>query len=112
MGTMYYHRFYKSSNLTETIKEIQVGGVQVYGVEIGPNAVPVQPHGSNRKWAAILGNEDTGLRQEVASACDSIVFVPQAHGDSLNVGHAAAITMFELGRECPVLQNDGRAACT
>ena len=112
MGTMYYHRFYKSSNLTETIKEIQVGGVQVYGVEIGPKAVPVQPHGSNRKWAAILGNEDTGLRQEVASACDSIVFVPQAHGDSLNVGHAAAITMFELGRECPVLQNDGRAACT
>ena len=98
--------------MKQTIQEIKDGGIKVYGVEIGPEAHPVQPHGSNRNFAAILGNEDTGLTQEVAAACDSIVFVPQAHGDSLNVGHAAAITMFELGRECAILEHDGRAACT
>ena len=51
-------------------------------------------------------------RPIIAKTCDKIVFVPQAHGDSLNVGHAAAITMFELGREGPKVEHDGRAACT
>lgn len=112
MGTMYHQKFYKSPDLLSTIKRIQLGSVQVYGVEIGPTSVLVKPHGSNRKWAAVMGNEDVGLNQELASACDKVIFVPQAHGDSLNVGHAAAITMFELGRECPASKHDGRAACT
>jgi len=59
-----------------------------------------------------MGNEDVGMSAEVRNACDCIVFVPQAHGNSLNVGHAAAITMFELGRETPVPQHDGSATCT
>jgi len=113
MGTMYYHRFYQTHNLKETIGEIQKqSGIAVYGVEIGDNAVPVTPHGPNNNWAAVMGNEDAGLNPEIAKACDKIVFVPQAHGDSLNVGHAAAITMFELGREGPKIEHDGKAACT
>lgn len=113
MGTMYYHQFYKSPDLTRTIQEIQQSGsIRVYGVEIGPTAKPVHPHGLNRNWAFCMGNEDTGLNQEVANTCDEVLFIPQAHGDSLNVGHAAAITMFELGRECPTPKHDGLAACT
>jgi tRNA G18 (ribose-2'-O)-methylase SpoU/glycosyltransferase involved in cell wall biosynthesis len=112
MGTMYHQKFYKSCDLLSTIRHIQMGGVKVYGVEIGPNSIPVQPHGSNKNWAAVMGNEDVGLNQEIASECDNVVFVPQAHGDSLNVGHAAAITMFELGRDCPAPKHDGRAACS
>ena len=112
MGTMYYHRFFLAESLASTIQKLQAGGIHVYGVEIGERANPVTPHGPNRNWAAAMGNEDAGLSEQVASACDRIVFVPQAHGDSLNVAHAAAITMFELGRECPIPQHDGRAACT
>lgn len=113
MGTMYYHRFFQSNALDQTIQTIRSGGdICVYGVEIGQDAKPVQPHGTgDRKWAAVMGNEDLGLTQEVRAACDQIVFVPQAHGDSLNVGHAAAITMFELGRGGNTVQHDGRAAC-
>ncbi|CAJ1962010.1 unnamed protein product [Cylindrotheca closterium] len=112
MGTMYYHRFYQSHNLQETIGEIQKQKIAVYGVEIGDNAVPVAPHGPSNNWAAVMGNEDAGLNPDIAKICDKIVFVPQAHGDSLNVGHAAAITLFELGREGPKMEHDGKAACT
>jgi tRNA G18 (ribose-2'-O)-methylase SpoU/glycosyltransferase involved in cell wall biosynthesis len=115
MGTMYYHRYYKSpsSSLRTTIQRIREGGITVYGIEIGGTAVPVGPHrGTNpRGWAAILGNEDVGLSDEVADVCDSMVFVPQARGDSLNVGHAAAIAMFELGRGGAAVDHDGSAAC-
>ena len=59
-----------------------------------------------------LGNEDIGLSVDVRAACDDIVFIPQAHGDSLNVGHAAAIAMFELGRSSRTPEHDGLAECT
>lgn len=113
MGTMYYHRFFSAhDSLQETIELIRKAGIRVYGIEIGPEARPITPHGNRRNWAMVLGNEDAGMTHETRQVCHDIVFVPQAHGDSLNVGHAAAISLFELGRECPLPEHDGRAACS
>ena len=114
MGTMYYHKFYKAddASLERCITDIQAAGIRVYGIEIGPEARPITPHGKDRQWSAVMGNEDLGLTTGVRNVCNEIVFIPQAHGDSLNVGHAAAISLYELGREAPVLQHDGTAACT
>jgi len=123
MGTMYYNRYYKTtdstcdsfqdeSSLVSTIRKLQQGGIRVYGIEIGEDAKAIAPHGANRNWAAVMGNEDVGLSSHVGSACDQMIYIPQAHGDSLNVGHAAAIAMFELGRETPTPDHDGLAACT
>lgn len=119
MGTIYYHRFYKTddsdnnndNSMASVIGKLREAGIRVYGVEIGPQAKPVGPHGKDHMWAAVMGNEDEGLTEATGKACDNIVFVPQAHGDSLNVGHAAAIAMFELGRYCPAPKHDGRASC-
>lgn len=128
MGTMYYHRYYKAtgvehdnekktredpSGLVSTIQQLQKEGIRVYGIEIGDNARPISPHvGEDKRWAMAMGNEDVGLSSQVTAACDEIVFIPQVHGDSLNVGHAAAIAMFELGRTGPKVEHDGLAACT
>ena len=128
MGTMYYHRYYKAtdadgeiqkkrkndpSSLVSTIQDIRKGGIAVFGIEIGEQAKPISPYpGGDRKWAMVMGNEDVGLSSQVADACDQIVFIPQGSGDSLNVGHAAAIAMFELGRAGPKVEHDGLAACT
>ena len=115
MGTMYYHRFFKvhdGVSLPSIIDTIRKAGITIYGIEIDPKAKPVSPHGSDRNWAAILGNEDAGMMDETRKSCDTLVFVPQAHGDSMNVGHAAAITLFELGRNGPTPNHDGLAQCT
>ena len=102
----------KALSLVDTIREMQKSGIAVHGIEIGlDRAQPVAPHGANRNWAMVLGNEDVGLSSETAAVCDKICYIPQAHGDSLNVGHAAAIAMFELGRECPPEKHDGLAEC-
>jgi len=114
MGTIYYHKFYKASeneSLAKVIGDIRLSNITVYGVEICLGSEPLSPHGGDRMWAAVLGNEDVGLSRECRDACDRLVFVPQAHGDSINVGHAAAITLFELGREVPTAKHDGRASC-
>ena len=112
MGTMFFHHFYKADSLDATLATMRSAGIKIYGIEIGSDAKPVSPHGKDRRWAAVLGNEDTGLSDRTRKVCDCLMFVPQAHGDSLNVGHAAAITIFELSRLNTRPEHDGKAACT
>ena len=54
---------------------------------------------AGRPVTLVLGNEGWGLPADVAAACDERVVVPMAGGvDSLNVGAAGAILMWELFR--------------
>ena len=53
---------------------------------------------AHRKIALLLGSERTGLTQEVLEQCTHKVVIPMHHNvDSLNVGAAAAIALYELG---------------
>jgi tRNA G18 (ribose-2'-O)-methylase SpoU len=54
---------------------------------------------SKRPVSLVLGNEGWGLPADLLSACDATVSVPMAGSvDSLNVGAAGAILMWELFR--------------
>ena len=54
---------------------------------------------AGRPITLVLGNEGWGLPSDVVGACDERVIVPMAGGvDSLNVGAAGAILMWELFR--------------
>ena len=56
---------------------------------------------SDRSVALVMGNEGWGLPQDVLAACDGAVMLPMDTGvDSLNVGAAGAILMWELFRCC------------
>jgi TrmH family RNA methyltransferase len=59
--------------------------------------------------AVIVGNEETGLRRETLAACSTRLAIPMAPGqDSLNVGVAAGVVLFELVRQRQ--RRRGRAA--
>jgi tRNA G18 (ribose-2'-O)-methylase SpoU len=48
----------------------------------------------------VFGSEGSGLSPEVFAACDEAVAVPMANGvDSLNVGAAAAVFLYEAARQ-------------
>ena len=56
------------------------------------------------RLALIMGTEGDGLPEAVINAADYVVKIPMHHGvDSLNVGNAAAIAFYELGRPTPPL---------
>lgn len=82
----------------------------MYGIEIDERSRPVSAHGKDRQYALVVGNEDVGLSNRVATACDALAQIPQASGDSLNVAVAAAIGMHALGSHV-ALQHDGLASC-
>ncbi|OLQ12099.1 putative TrmH family tRNA/rRNA methyltransferase YacO [Symbiodinium microadriaticum] len=63
----------------------------------------VGPHSldGDARWALVVGNEEKGISPDILARCSSKLRVPQVRGASLNVGHASAICLYELGRHLP-----------
>jgi tRNA G18 (ribose-2'-O)-methylase SpoU len=48
----------------------------------------------------VLGSEGAGLSRDVLAVCDEAVAIPMSHEvDSLNVGSAAAVFLYEVARQ-------------
>ena len=79
----------------------QVTGNLIVAAALVPGAR--QPAGfsaSGRYVSLVLGNEGFGLPDDVTAACDECIMIPMAGSvDSLNVGAAGAILMWELFRK-------------
>ena len=57
----------------------------------------------------LMGNEQQGLTEELAAACDRLVRIPQAgRADSLNLAVATGVMLFEV-RRADLSLNDDRA---
>jgi len=85
-------------NLAEALRACRENGYWIYGAaaEGGEELYAVD-------WAdrvvLVLGSEDRGLRPIIEKACDLKVTIPLAQeSESLNVGIAAAVILFELNR--------------
>ena len=88
----------KIVNLSDTLRLCQDRGFWIYGAAAtgGENLYQVE-------WpeavVLVLGAEDKGLRPLVAKHCDHLITIPLAStSESLNVGIAAAVTLFEINR--------------
>eukprot|EP00930_Biecheleria_cincta_P072962 TRINITY_DN60310_c0_g1_i1.p1 TRINITY_DN60310_c0_g1~~TRINITY_DN60310_c0_g1_i1.p1 ORF type:complete len:224 (+),score=34.79 TRINITY_DN60310_c0_g1_i1:149-820(+) len=57
--------------------------------------------------ALVFGSEDEGVPYEVAEACDDLVAIATVSRGSLNVSHAAAIAMYERGRQLRMKRASG-----
>eukprot|EP00928_Gymnodinium_smaydae_P056387 TRINITY_DN39780_c0_g1_i1.p1 TRINITY_DN39780_c0_g1~~TRINITY_DN39780_c0_g1_i1.p1 ORF type:complete len:360 (+),score=57.66 TRINITY_DN39780_c0_g1_i1:28-1107(+) len=103
MGWLYHLDFHCAGagefGLEAALQELKELGVRTYAAE-NFHAEPVGPHEppGDRRWALVVGSEDKGLSRTTRSLCDRLVAVPQMAGESLNVGHAASICLYELGR--------------
>jgi tRNA G18 (ribose-2'-O)-methylase SpoU len=88
------------ATLPATLRELRARGIQ---------CVAAHPH-TEKKFLAqadltgdccvVFGSEGNGLSPAVLAACDEAVAVPMADGvDSLNVGAAAAVFLYEAARQ-------------
>ena len=85
----------------EAVKKLQSQGIQVLAVEQAEGSTPlqeldVQP---NQAYALVFGHEVKGVKQEVVTACDGVVEIPQyGTKHSLNVSVSAGILLWEFFR--------------
>jgi tRNA G18 (ribose-2'-O)-methylase SpoU len=86
--------------LPDTLRELRAQGI---------HCIAAHPHTEKRilsqtdfagNCCVVFGSEGNGLSAEVLAACDEAVAVPMANGvDSLNVGAAAAVFLYEAARQ-------------
>lgn len=87
----------KIGDLTEIIPELKKDGYQIYGTKV-TNGNDVKSIAKNSLFAIIMGNEGNGMSDAVSELCDSFVYINMNDKcESLNVGVAASILMYELG---------------
>jgi tRNA G18 (ribose-2'-O)-methylase SpoU len=100
MGTIFQLPVVASANLAETLRALRARGVR---------CVAAHPHVSGRSvtqtdftgdCCIVVGSEGHGLSPAVLAACDEAAAIPMARNvDSLNVGNAAAVFLYEASRQ-------------
>jgi tRNA G18 (ribose-2'-O)-methylase SpoU len=100
MGTIFKLPVVEPPSLREALNELQ---------RLGVRCVAAHGPARNRSLAQcdlrgdcciVLGSEGYGLSPAILEACSEHVAIPMAQGvDSLNVGNAAAVFLYEASRQ-------------
>ena len=83
-----------NTNIIDFIKKLN--GYKIYGTSL-KNGVGLKQIEKAQKLAIILGNEGNGVRSELLDITDNNIFIEMSNMESLNVGVAGGILMYELG---------------
>ena len=85
-------------DLEEAIKIIKSRGIKVYGTNV-VNGVEVTSISDRDKYSLIVGNEGNGVKQNIQELSDVNLYIPMKDNvESLNVGVACSILLYELGK--------------
>ena len=100
MGTIFEMPVVETTSLPEAVRDLQKNGIR---------CIAAHPHVSGRTLSQadfsgdcciVFGSEGLGISAEVLKACDDAVAIPMAEKvDSLNVGSAAAVFLYEANRQ-------------
>jgi 23S rRNA (guanosine2251-2'-O)-methyltransferase len=86
------------TNLSRFIENIKKRGFWVYGADMSHNIYYEMDLTGN--VALVMGNEGSGIRNNVKEKCDALISIPMANNvDSLNVSVSAGILLFEIYRQ-------------
>lgn len=100
MGTIFELPVLESRNLAADLQELRLRGIR---------CVAAHPHASGQTLAnakltgdccLVFGSEGYGIPPPILNLCDEAVAIPMSPAvDSLNVGSAAAVFLYEAGRQ-------------
>lgn len=86
--------------LTDWLDQKHQAGYRLIGLHVDANAISLTKFTFPRRSVLVLGQELTGIPQSVLRFCHDSVKIPQSGlVESLNVQTAAAIAMYEYGRQ-------------
>lgn len=97
---MFFHINIVTRAGVETVVLLQNLGIPVYGTDVnGGVDVRSLTNEEKEKFALVMGNEGNGVRKEINEQCTKKLYIDMNKDvESLNVGIAASILLYELGR--------------
>ena len=88
-----------AENTIDLIKELQANNVKVLSIEQAENATMLDKFKPkpNTAYAVVFGNEVKGVSQEVVSASDTVIEIPQyGTKHSLNISVSCGVVLWDL----------------
>jgi tRNA G18 (ribose-2'-O)-methylase SpoU len=87
-------------SLEQTLRDLRVRGIRCIAAHPHASGKTLSQADFSRDCCVVFGSEGHGISPEVLAACDECVAVPMANEvDSLNVGAAAAVFLYEANRQ-------------
>lgn len=86
-------------DLTSVINKLKNNNYTIYGTKVD-NGNDVKEINNTNKFALIIGNEGTGISDNILKQCDKYLYIKMNNNcESLNAGVAASILMYEMGNK-------------
>jgi tRNA G18 (ribose-2'-O)-methylase SpoU len=99
MGSIFAIPIVRSTNLLSDLDAVKSHGITRLAAVVGQEAEPLDSIEPISRVAVIFGSEAQGLDPATINRCDRRVTIPMRLGtDSLNVGVAAAVFLYQLTR--------------
>lgn len=95
-GAIFELSLYFPKNEQEAVSMLHQAGYQVVGSALRNSIALGDFKMTTTKFALVLGNEGRGMTETLISQCDQIVKIEMSGIDSLNVGIAGGILMYNL----------------
>jgi tRNA G18 (ribose-2'-O)-methylase SpoU len=100
MGTVFKVPVVESVNLVETLRQLGARGVECVAAHPRSDGVTLSQCDLRKSCCVVLGSEGYGISPAVLAACGRAAAIPMASGvDSLNVGNAGAVFLYEAQRQ-------------
>ncbi len=97
---MFCHIPILTMDIEDSIKIIREKNIPIYGTNV-VNGVDVSSldKSKRKKYCLVMGNEGNGVDKKIQLMCDKNLYIPMdSKVESLNVGVACSILLYELGR--------------
>jgi len=92
-------RFTEANSTYDTVTRLHSDGYQIIGLELSSTAIDLDKIHPSTKCALIVGNEVSGISEEIMELCDSVAQIPmKGIKESLNVSVAFGIAAYTLTR--------------
>lgn len=100
MGAIFKVPSLESPSLLKTIAELKSAGIRCVAAHPHTHQTTLAAANFREATCIVLGAEGNGLTPELLAACDEAVVIPmQKEVDSLNVGTAGALFLYEAARQ-------------
>lgn len=97
---MVFHINIRRENLSKFILKLKREKIPIYGTRVnGGSSIYTLSKEQKEKYALVMGNEGNGVSNDILDLCDEYLYIPMnKEVESLNVGIATSILLYELNR--------------
>jgi len=100
MGAIFRVPVLEGVDLAQALRDLRARGLRCIAAHPRSSQRTLTQAGLSTDCCLVFGSEGYGLSPEIGKACDEAVAIRMASGvDSLNVGNAAAVLLYEANRQ-------------